>query len=79
MTYHVKDIARRKGLGIGSAGLLIISVRLVGANALENAHAVMQGMRQDVSGCLAPRHQFAVVPDESVAIRHGHVFLPVCC
>jgi uncharacterized protein (DUF2252 family) len=37
MTYNVKDIARRKGLGIGSAGLLIISVLLEGENeALEN-------------------------------------------
>ncbi len=37
MTYHVKDIARRKGLGIGSAGLLIISVLLEGdTEALEN-------------------------------------------
>jgi uncharacterized protein (DUF2252 family) len=37
MTYHVKDIARRKGLGIGSAGLKIISILLEGdTEALEN-------------------------------------------
>lgn len=37
MTYTIKDIARRKGLGIGSAGLLIISVLLEGeTEALEN-------------------------------------------
>ncbi|HMQ46549.1 MAG TPA: DUF2252 domain-containing protein [Saprospiraceae bacterium] len=37
LTYSIKDIARRKGLGIGSAGLLIISVLLEGeTEALEN-------------------------------------------
>jgi uncharacterized protein (DUF2252 family) len=37
INYHVKDIARRKGLGIGSAGLKIISVLIEGENeALEN-------------------------------------------
>lgn len=37
MTYQVKDIARRKGLGIGSAGLKIISILLEGeTEALEN-------------------------------------------
>lgn len=37
MTYQVKDIARRKGLGIGSAGLKIVSVLLEGdTEALEN-------------------------------------------
>ncbi|MFN0215833.1 MAG: DUF2252 domain-containing protein [Saprospiraceae bacterium] len=37
LTYHIKDMARRKGLGIGSAGLLIVSILLEGENeALEN-------------------------------------------
>lgn len=37
MTYHIKDIARRKGLGIGSAGLNIYSILLEGeTQALEN-------------------------------------------
>jgi uncharacterized protein (DUF2252 family) len=37
LTYQIKDMARRKGLGIGSAGLLIISILLEGENeALEN-------------------------------------------
>jgi uncharacterized protein (DUF2252 family) len=37
ITYDVKSIARRKGLGIGSAGLLIISILLEGeTEALEN-------------------------------------------
>ncbi len=37
LTYQVKDIARRKGLGIGSAGLKIISILLEGeTEALEN-------------------------------------------
>lgn len=36
VTYEIKDIARRKGLGIGSAGLLIFSILLEGENeALE--------------------------------------------
>lgn len=37
MTYQIKDIARRKGLGIGSAGLTIYSILLEGeTQALEN-------------------------------------------
>jgi uncharacterized protein (DUF2252 family) len=37
LTYNIKDISRRKGLGIGSAGLLIISTLLEGdTEALEN-------------------------------------------
>ena len=37
ITYHVKDIVRRKGLGIGSAGLKIFNVLLEGeSEALEN-------------------------------------------
>lgn len=37
MTYHIKDIALRKGLGIGSAGLNIYSILLEGeTQALEN-------------------------------------------
>lgn len=37
LTYQIKDLARRKGLGIGSAGLLIVSILLEGENeALEN-------------------------------------------
>jgi uncharacterized protein (DUF2252 family) len=37
VTYQVKDMARRKGLGIGSAGLKIVSILLEGENeALEN-------------------------------------------
>ena len=37
ITYQVKDISRRKGLGIGSAGLKIISILLEGeTEALEN-------------------------------------------
>ncbi|MFN7731506.1 MAG: DUF2252 domain-containing protein [Pirellula sp.] len=37
MVYEVKDIARRKGLGIGSAGLMMISTLLEGpTEALEN-------------------------------------------
>lgn len=37
ITYHVKDMVRRKGLGIGSAGLKLFSVLLEGeTEALEN-------------------------------------------
>jgi hypothetical protein len=46
---------------------------LVGTDALEHAHAVVQRMREDVGGGFTPGHQLAVLPDEAVAIRHGHV------
>jgi hypothetical protein len=49
---------------------------LVGADAFENAHAVVQGVGQDVRRGLTPGHQLAVVPDEAVAIRHGHLCSP---
>ncbi len=45
---------------------------LVGADALEDTHAVVQRMGEDVGGRLAPGHELAVLPDETVAIRHGH-------
>jgi hypothetical protein len=33
----------------------------------------MQGMGQNVGRCLTPRHQFAVLPNKTVAIGHGHI------
>lgn len=48
---------------------------LVERARLQKRHAVVQGVRQDVGGCFAPRHQVAVVPDKTVAIRHGHDFV----
>src|SRR3546814_1655824 len=44
----------------------------VGAHAFEHRQAVMQGMGQDMSGGIAPRHEFAVVPDEAVTVSHRH-------
>jgi hypothetical protein len=32
----------------------------------------MQGMGQYVGGGFAPGHELAVVPDETVAVGHGH-------
>ena len=46
--------------------------RLVRAHALEDGEAVVQRVRQDVRRGVAPRHQLAVVPDETVAVRHRH-------
>jgi hypothetical protein len=51
--------------------------RLVGTDTLENAHAVVQRMGQYVGCCLTPWDQFPIVPDEAVAIRHGHDFSPL--
>ncbi len=45
---------------------------LVGTDALEYAHAIVQRMREDVGGGFTPGHQFAVLPNKAVAIRHGH-------
>ena len=46
--------------------------RLVSSHALEHAHAVMKCMCQDVGGGIAPGYQLAIVPDEAVAVGHGH-------
>ncbi len=43
---------------------------LVGAHTLEHPHAVMQGMGQDMYLRLAPGHQFAIHPDDTVTISH---------
>ena len=48
----------------------------VGADTLEAAHAVVQGMTQQVGGGLAPGQPLAVLPDPSIAVvkgRHGRV------
>jgi hypothetical protein len=45
---------------------------LVGAHALEDAHAVVQGVGEDVGGGVAPGNDLAVVPDDAVAVGHGH-------
>ncbi len=44
----------------------------IGAHALEHAHAVVQGMGQHVHLGLAPRHQFPIQPDQTVAVVHCH-------
>jgi hypothetical protein len=44
----------------------------VSANAFKHAHAVVQGMGQDMRVGLAPRHQFTVVPDQTITVGHRH-------
>ena len=50
--------------------------RLVSPDTLENAHAVMQGVGEDMSGGFAPRNEFSVLPDEAVTVCHGHRISP---
>ena len=50
--------------------------RLVGAHAFENPHAVMQRVGKHVHVRLPPGNQFAVKPDDAVAISHCHVMSP---
>ena len=45
---------------------------VVGTNALEDGEAVVQRVGEDVGGRLAPRNELAVLPDEAVAVSHGH-------
>src|SRR5690606_31205071 len=49
---------------------------LVGPDALEHAHALVQAVREDVDVGLATGHELAVHPDEAVAVRHRHVGIP---
>ena len=49
--------------------------RFVGAHTLEHAHAVVQGVGQHMGVRLAPGHEFAVKPDETVAVSHRHEIL----
>jgi len=78
--FHLENVRRiEQPVGVlfetENGGTLI---GLVGADAFKHAHPVVQGVGQHVRRCLAPRHQLAVVPDESVAIRHGHGLLSLC-
>ena len=45
---------------------------LVGAQALEDAAAVVQGVGQDVDLGLAPGQPLAVQPDDAVSVIHRH-------
>ena len=45
---------------------------LVSPDAFEYGQPVMEGVRQDVRVCIAPGHQFPVVPDLPVTVSHGH-------
>src|SRR3546814_17843171 len=45
---------------------------VVCAHTLEYGQTIMQRVSQDVGCGVAPRNQFAVVPDETIAIRHRH-------
>ena len=49
--------------------------RVVGAHALEYRQPVVQRVGQDVGGGIAPGHEFPVVPDLPVAVRHRHAEL----
>ena len=53
---------------------------VVGAHAFEHAHAVMQGVGQHMGGGIAPRHQFAVIPNHAITVGHRHscLLLSVC-
>jgi len=72
---HLEDVGRTEQ----AFGVLLeaenrgATLGFIGADALENAHAVVQGVGEDVGGCFAPGHELAVLPNKSVAIRHGHV------
>ncbi len=44
----------------------------VGAHALEYAHAVVQGVGQDVGGGVPPFDEPAIHPDLAVPVGHGH-------
>ncbi|MCY1314251.1 hypothetical protein D9M70_648700 [compost metagenome] len=48
----------------------------VGAHALEDRQAIVQGVRQDVRRRVSPRDELAVIPDETVAVSHRHGVLP---
>jgi hypothetical protein len=55
-----------------------IAFALVCAHALEHAHAVMQRVGENVGGGLAPGYELAVVPDEAIAVSHGHDAVFLC-
>ena len=71
---HVEDMRRAEQ----PVGVLVQTedrralLGLVGAHALEHAHAVVQGVGEDVDLGLTPGHQLAVEPDDAVTIRHIH-------
>ena len=46
---------------------------VVGPYTLEDRHAVMQRVGQDMDLGIAPVHQFAIEPDVPVAVSHRHV------
>jgi hypothetical protein len=77
---HLEDVGRtEQALGVLlQAENRRAALGLVGADALEDAHAVVQGVREDVGGRVAPGHEFAILPNETVAIRHGHADSPCC-
>jgi hypothetical protein len=45
---------------------------VVRTDALEDGQAVVEGVGEHVGGCFTPRNEFAVVPDETVAVCHRH-------
>ena len=50
-------------------------VGLVGTYAFEHAHAIVQGVSKDVGGGVAPRHHLAIIPNQTIAVVHRHLFI----
>src|SRR5690606_6551700 len=57
-----------------------VLARVVGANTLEHAHAVMQSMGEHMDLGLAPVHHLTIHPDNTIAIckRHLRLHLASC-
>ena len=52
---------------------------LIGAHTFEHAHAVVQRMGEHVHLGIAPGHHFAIKPDQTIAVGHGHNETPADC
>ena len=71
---HAQDMGGTKqpvGMGL-QAENRGASMGGIGPNPFEHTHAVVQGMGQYMGVGLAPRHQFAVVPDQTITVGHRH-------
>jgi len=42
--------------------------------ALETTHAIMEAVGQSMHRSFSPGHHFAIKPDKTVTIRHGHFY-----
>jgi hypothetical protein len=71
--HHVDLAGVEQTLGVlGEAEDRSAADGVVRTDALENGQAVVEGVGEHVGGCLTPRNEFAVVPDETVAVCHRH-------